>query len=108
MARGGRDAAIQVEPFFTQVLRVQQNRADLSANFAKCRRDDDSDAWLAHRSLERSPPHPEKLPQQIPSLALSHRRINLRRVMAGWLREEPHTRLDRAALGIGGGVIQPP
>jgi len=37
-----------------------------------------------------SPRCPEKLPQQACRLDFAHRRMNLRRVMAGCLREEPH------------------
>ncbi len=29
-------------------------------------------------------------------------------MVAGWLRKEPHAGIDRAALGIGGAVIEPP
>ena len=50
----------------------------------------------------------EKLPQQSRRLALADRGIDLRRVMAGRRRKEPHAGLDRAALGVGRAVIEPP
>ena len=53
------------------------------------------------------PSHLEKIPQQRRGLGLADRRINLRHVVAGRLREKPYAGIDRAALGVGGAVIQP-
>ena len=39
---------------------------------------------------------------------LADRRINLRHVVAGRLRKKPHAGIHRAALGVGGAVIEPP
>ena len=54
------------------------------------------------------PPHLEKLLEQRRRLGLPDRGIDLRHVMAGRLGKEPHAGIHRAALGIGGAVIQPP
>src|SRR6185437_15585134 len=52
------------------------------------------------------PPLPEKLPEQHRRRALAEAGIDLRRVMTGGRCKEPHTALDRAALGIGRAVIE--
>ena len=67
-------------------------------------RDDDS-AGLGATCL---PPHLEKLLEQRRRLGLADRRIDLRHVVAGRLGKEPHAGIHRAALGIGGAVIEPP
>src|SRR5690242_6823010 len=53
------------------------------------------------------PPRPKKVLQQRRRLALADRRIDLRRVVAGGLAEEPHPGLDRATLRVGRAIIEP-
>src|SRR5580704_5779028 len=55
-----------------------------------------------------SPPLPEKLLQQRRRPGFPDRGIDLRYVMAGGRRKKPHAGIDRAALGVGGAVIEPP
>ena len=66
--------------------------------------DDDAELWGAtsyRRTLKKSL-------QQRRGFGLAYRRIDLRHVMAGRLGKEPHPGIHRAALGIGGAVIEPP
>jgi len=49
----------------------------------------------------------EKTFEQLPRFRLRHGAINLRPVMAGRRRKELHAVFNRAALGIGGAVIEP-
>src|SRR6185437_12318253 len=69
--------------------------------------------WIAS-SLRSSqwrrilPLRPKKIPQQRRGFALTNRRINFRRVMAGRLGEEPHAGIHRATLGVGRAVIESP
>src|SRR4051794_20880703 len=59
------------------------------------------------RATGPSPPHLEKLLEQRRRFGLAYGRINLRHVVAGRLRKEPHAGIHRAALGIGRAVIEP-
>ena len=54
------------------------------------------------------PSHPEKLLQQCRGLGFADRGIDLGHVMAGFRCKEAHAGIDRAALGVGRAVIEPP
>ena len=76
----------------------------LGAAVVDCSREADSPpdrcAERAHRRLE-------EIPQQRRRFALADAAIDLRPVMAGRRREEAHAVLHRAALRIGGAVVEP-
>src|SRR5262245_17982319 len=54
-----------------------------------------------------SAPDAEEVPQQRRRLSLADAAIDLRSVLAGRGGEVAHAALDRAALGVGGAVIEP-
>src|SRR5215510_1923997 len=54
-----------------------------------------------------SSPGAEKILEELRRMAFGDAAIHFRPVVAGRRGEEPHAVLHRAALGIGGGVIEP-
>ena len=52
------------------------------------------------------PPARKKRPQHLGRLALAQAAIDFRRVVAGGLGEKPRSVVDRAALGVGRGVVE--
>src|ERR1700739_4344624 len=63
--------------------------------------------WLAVTAGMDLPSLPEKFLQQRRGLVFTDRGIDLRHMMAGRGGKKAHAGIDRAALGIGGAVIEP-
>ena len=64
-------------------------------------------SWRPSREPTFSSPFGKKRAQQPDRLSLAHPRINLGPVQALVLRKHPRTVIDRAAFGIGRGIIEP-